>query len=363
MARATSEKTIGRRSALRGLVALPLASFASFGSVGACSGTRTASRPEPRPFGGPVELYSWFDLAKDPRSQELSGIAWDERTRTLWAVQDHTARLVELRPDDALRKWTFGPGLPVNVSGALDLEGIVVLHPPEEGFIVSSEDGPRILELGRDGDLRREIVVPPRFRDARSNKSLESLSMTRDSRYLFTTSEIAVEGDGAGPSKSNGTRVRIARFDRTTGEVASHAYLTDPAIADGADYGIADVAALAADELLVLERGWAKGIGNTVRIYRAVMEERAACFDGTPLTAESVFVPKSLLVDLSTLDAHGLPPAAAPQATPLLDNYEGLAHGPVLPDGRRSLFVVSDDNARRDQVARLLVLAVGAGGA
>lgn len=352
MRRATWEKQIGRRGAL-GL----------FG--GACLAACSASRQTPArrnardPYGGPVELYSWFDLPKDSRSQELSGIAWDSATRTLWAVQDHTAQLVELRPDEGLRRWTFGPGVPVKVPGPLDLEGIVVLRPPEQGFVVSSEDGPRIIELGRDGELRREIAVPPRYNDARSNKSLESLSMTPDSKYLFTTSEAAVEGDGASPTKSDGTRVRIARLDRATGEVTSHAYLTDPAIAEDADYGIADLAALAADELLVLERGWAKGIGNTVRIYRATMEERATCSDRIPLTAESVFVSKSLLVDFSKLDAHGLPPAAAPQVTPLLDNYEGIAVGPRLPDGRRSLIVVSDDNARRDQVARLVVLAVG----
>ena len=41
-----------------------------------------------------------------------------------------------------------------------------------------------------------------------------------------------------------------------------------------------------------------------------------------------------------------------------MDNYEGMALGPVLPDGRRSLILVTDDNNRPDQVARILVLGI-----
>ena len=46
------------------------------------------------------------------------------------------------------------------------------------------------------------------------------------------------------------------------------------------------------------------------------------------------------------------------QPNPILDNYEALAIGPALADGRRLLFVTSDDNASASQVARVLVLAV-----
>ena len=42
----------------------------------------------------------------------------------------------------------------------------------------------------------------------------------------------------------------------------------------------------------------------------------------------------------------------------LLPNYEGLSLGPRLPDGRRILFVISDDNATPELVARVLVLAI-----
>jgi len=50
------------------------------------------------------------------------------------------------------------------------------------------------------------------------------------------------------------------------------------------------------------------------------------------------------------------------QPSPLLDNYEALAIGPRLPDGRLVVFVTSDDNASATQVPRILVLALPLGG-
>ena len=48
----------------------------------------------------------------------------------------------------------------------------------------------------------------------------------------------------------------------------------------------------------------------------------------------------------------------AVQPNPLLDNFEALTLGPVLPDGRQSLVLVSDDNFNRSQTTRVIVLAV-----
>lgn len=337
---------IGRREVL----ALPLGLLA-------CS---AAPKPQPRapvrPIAGPVSLWSFFDLPDDPRSKELSGVAWDPSTRTLWAVQDEAPRIVALRPDDDLQRWSFGESVTVAVSGPLDLEGLVVIP---EGFIVCSEDGPRILEIDREGMMRAEIHVPARFRDARSNKSLESLTMSPSTRYLYTTSEAALERDGAMATQSAGTRVRILRLERNRGEVSEHLYTTEPTLHAGGDYGVADLCALSDDELLVLERGWMKGKGNTARIYRVTLDDSASCLGVAALADGAPTLGKKLVADLSTLPAAGIPASKQAQANPILDNYEGLTAGPVLKDGRPTLIVVSDDNGRSDQVARILVLAFG----
>ncbi len=366
-----AEGSIGlsRRELVRSVAAFCLLQLptACGPSAAAPGGLARPSFPPARPsaasaasrggFGGAVEVWSWFDLPNDPRARELSGIAWDESTRTLWGVQDETADIVPLVPDTQLRTWGFGPVVELKMSFPLDLEGIVIVP---DGFLVSSEKGPRILEVDRAGKLRRDIPLPAHFSKARDNKSLESLSMSPDGRYLFTTSEEALTCDGAKVTTSAGTRIRILRMNRDGGEPEEHAYATDPLPHDGGDYGVADLAALSSTEVLVLERGWARGAGNTARIYRVSLEDPlTSCLSKAELSADVPVVPKHLVVDLGKVAAKGVPPAKQPQESPLLDNYEGLAVGPLLPDGRRSLIVVSDDNARSDQVARIVVLAVG----
>ncbi len=309
--------------------------------------------PAPRP----VELVSWFDFPKeDPRSRELSGIAWDDAAKTLWAVQDETPNIVPLVPDATFSKWSFGATIRVEAEGKLDLEGVAVLP---DGFLVSSEIGPRVIETDRAGKARRDLALPPKFSEAVRNKSLESLSLTPDGRFLFTTTEIGLPRDSPKATKERGARVRILRVDRTTGENVEHAYALEPIAREDEDYGIADLAALSEDQLFVLERGWAKGVGNRVRIYSVDMRDTQSVCGTIESIGDLPVLPKTLLLDLATLPVpKDLPPAKQPEASPLLDNFEGLAIGPRLPDGRRALFLVSDDNGHAFQFARLLVLAL-----
>jgi hypothetical protein len=185
------------------------------------------------------------------------------------------------------------------------------------------------------------------------------LTLSPDGRFLFTANEAALLPDGPMASVAAGTRIRVLRMSRDGLDFAEHAYTTDPSPHPTGDYGVADLAALSADELLVLERGWAKGFGNTARIHRARLTAASRCLDLTALRDDTPTMGKTLLVDLAALRVTGLPPPLQPQASPLLDNFEGLALGPRLADGRSTLLLVSDDNARDDQRARIVVLAVG----
>lgn len=303
----------------------------------------------------PAVVHAWFDLPDDPRSRELSGISWDPQSRRLWAVQDEMPSVVSLLPDDELKSWRFGSKVILNTSFPLDLEGIVVTP---DSFIVASEIGPRILEFARNGEVIRPILLPAHFATARANKSLESLTMSADGKHLFTTSEWTLACDGAAPTLVSGSHVRILRVDRDGKNAEEHAYMTDAIPNEKGDYGVADLASLADDQLLVLERGWAPHIGNTARIYRvSLADPTTSCMDATSLESQPT-LKKELVVDLGLLPAKGLPPTRAKQPTPLMDNYEGMALGPLLPGGRRSLVLVTDDNNRPDQVARILVLGL-----
>ncbi len=91
---------------------------------------------------------------------------------------------------------------------------------------------------------------------------------------------------------------------------------------------------------LALERSFAEGVGNNIRLYEVLSQDATDISDIDSLLAvgdelsEVNAVEKNLLLDFSDLGIT-------------LDNIEGMTLGPVLPDGRQSLIVVSDNNFRR----------------
>jgi hypothetical protein len=312
------------------------------------------------PAGGaaPVSLLAWADFPKsEPRGAELSGIAWDGTTGTLYAVTDDSPRIIPIRPSADYQTWTFGDPIAVTIPMEWDGEGIALTG---GGFIIANEFGPSLFELDRAGAATADVAVPTHFARILRNRGFEALTLSPDGRYLFTANESPLEGDGPQPSADAGGTVRILRMDRTTGAAAEYAYRTDPipVAGEGADRGVVEMVALSPTELLVMERSFIPDFGNNVRIYRAGIGDAADVLGIDLLTDATPVVPKTLLVDLADLDDREFPEPRQPQPNKILDNFEALALGPSLPDGRRTLFVVSDDNKRETQTARILVLAV-----
>jgi hypothetical protein len=100
--------------------------------------------------------------------------------------------------------------------------------------------------------------------------------------------------------------------------------------------GIVELLPLNNQFLIAMERSFsvgAAGTGNTIRIYEVALP-------GSGGTAQ-----KTLLLDLDEL---GIP----------LDNVEGMTFGPRLPDGRRSIVLVSDNNFAASQFTQFLLFAV-----
>ena len=104
--------------------------------------------------------------------------------------------------------------------------------------------------------------------------------------------------------------------------------------------------------LLSLERAWTAALGNTIKVFVVDLDgamELSACLARSQAgsindcSAETDAVPKRLLLDLASL---GLP----------LDNYEGMAIGPRLADGRRSLLLVNDNNFSVHQIGTQFIL-------
>ncbi|WP_433334577.1 esterase-like activity of phytase family protein [Spirillospora sp. CA-294931] len=234
-----------------------------------------------------------------------------------------------------------------------DGEGLVV-EKSGRTILASSETEPSIRRFTRsDGRQSAELPVPARFRvapagEAARNQTFESLAATPDGRTLYAGME--------GPLSPDGPRQRIIRYDGRSGRdyrpSAQYAYQTDPAL------GLVELVALRHGGLLALERGFTAGVGNTVRVYQTSTAGAADVSDVPSLASlPQTALKKKLLVDVVTCPPSGAT-AKQPQPNPLLDNIEGMALGGHTRDGRRVLYLVSDDNGGATQTTRLYALAV-----
>ena len=238
-----------------------------------------------------------------------------------------------------------------------DGEGMQQLR--DGSLAISSETEPSIRRFAPNGRQLGELPVPARLRvapagEATTNLTFEGLGLSPDGRALFAGMEGPLSADGTTAAGESLNRiVRYERDRRNNWQVAGQlGYKTDPGLA------ISELQVVDDDQLLVLERGFVAGVGNTVRIYRAFLAGADDVSDEPTLSRDGIrLVSKRLLVDLGDCPPSG---ATNPgrQANPLLDNVEAMALGDQLGDGARELYLLSDDNFSTGQVTRLYRLAV-----
>jgi hypothetical protein len=335
-----------------------------------------------RGYGGPcserVSLFGFSDrLDKTEYQGEtvsgLSSLALRGGSRLLALSDTASPRLYELsvkagegKPEPRIRDSTLlrhKDGTPYSGED-FDAEAMV----PEDGgrtVLVASESGPSISRFDVDsGRLVTGFKVPERFRiapdgDGQRSESFESMALSPDGRHLYVGIESPLSGDG---SRQGRGPVRILRYKGTPGgdyvPDRQFAYLT------GSGLRLADLVATGEDGvLLALERGYAEGQGNAVRMHRVSLRDLPDVSRESSLAEapQEAFARKQPLFDLAECPDSG---ARSPQkqSNPLLDNVEGAALGPRLTEGdgkgRRSLYLVSDDNDSAMQVTRFYALAV-----
>ncbi len=258
--------------------------------------------------------------------------------------------------------------------GKFDAEGLVV----EEGSntaLVSSEKDSTIhrfsLQNGRE--VGKPLPVPPDWKiykqdkqdkgdkgRAERNRNLKSLAVTRDGTHLFT----GLEGPLVGDSDDAGSDLlRIQRYKGSSGGK----YTLDEQYAYKADAGanLVELVAVDRDRLLTLERGYMKGLGNTIRVYEVSL---AGAHDVAGIKYfsseyDDIFLKKRPVLDLAKCPAGDLQvPDGQTQPNPLLDNVEGMALGKQLTKGkdrgRHLLYLISDNNRNNNQVTRMYALSV-----
>ena len=123
---------------------------------------------------------------------------------------------------------------------------------------------------------------PAGRRGPRDNLTFEGVSLTPDGRFAWLGMENALIQDGPEPTISApGGPCRFTRIDLETGQADRQiAYVPDaiplrPLIPGSyADNGVSEILMLDADRMLVLERAYATGRGNSLRLYE--IDTRAA---------------------------------------------------------------------------------------
>ncbi|WP_406176560.1 esterase-like activity of phytase family protein [Streptomyces canus] len=327
----------------------------------------------------------------------LSAISYDVRSGTYYVISDdrsqtgparfYTAHVgftdgtltgVELtgthpwlRPDGT----TFPPTSTATATVAPDPEGIAV--DPRDGTLVWTSEGERIVAsdgpaLLGDPWIRRatttgaytgQLPLPPQLHmnsqefGPRKNQTLEGVTFTPDGRRIVTAMEDPLYQDGDDPTPEHGALTRITVHDARTGQpLAQYAYPLEPLFATPPagstdTNGVSDIVALDRDRFLVLERASIYTDNNwKARIYLVDLHGATDVLGRDSLTETSAPrvqpVRKTLVTDLSDV----------PGPT-RVDNVEGITLGPRLPDGRRTVVLVSDDNFAARQATQFIAFA------
>jgi 3-phytase/alkaline phosphatase D len=261
------------------------------------------------------------------------------------------------------------------IPGSLDPEAIEMTR---GGHIyISSEGGagtdtvidPFINRFNPDGKENKALSIPDKFlpdgtesAGIRGNKAFESLTSSPNMEYLYTATENALEQDGVKASSSDSSPSRLLEYGLKSHRPGREfVYIVDPVpvppdppIANS-DNGLVDLQAIDdSGRFLAMERSYAEGVGNTVRIFETSIDGAKDVSDTFALDPDdgppAVYDPmtKTLVVDIASL---GLQP----------DNLEAMAFGPMLPDGQMLFILASDNNFNPGQITQFIALAVELG--
>jgi hypothetical protein len=310
----------------------------------------------------------------------LSGLTFDRQRNVFYAVSDDRSVLgparfytlqLALDPASRLQKVNIlsvttlrneeGKTYPV---GQIDAEAIA-LAPGDRVFISSEGDRkksipPMLAEFDlKTGNIQRQLRLPARYlpdaenlRGVQSNLAFESLALApygtgSEQLNLFAATESPLMQDKepvkkdqpAAPSKNRWLHYLVS--EQTT-PLADYAYEVEPPPLGAIEHGLSEMQALDnSGHFLALERSLSL-MGFKVSIFQAVTGGATDVSSFKSLVGSNVAnITKKLVLNLDALKIK-------------LDNIEGMAIGPRLPDGSQSLLLVSDDNFNPLEITQFL---------
>jgi 3-phytase len=316
----------------------------------------------------------------------LSSITYDDARGVFYSISDdpsqfQPARFYTLHLDvsdgrlsdgdvhfDAVTTLEGPDGLPYPPF-SLDPEGLTLT---KDGELVATSEGiaarqisPWVRTYALDGTMTGDLPVPDAFvpnaagtHGVRQNLAFEAAAVAPNGRFLFVGMEGALVQDGPPATLTGGSPSRLLRYNLLTKKVdRQYVYWTDPIaeppvpLTNFAVNGLVELLPFNNEFMLSMERSFSVGApdtGNTIKLY-SVRVPGADDVNGADSLAGSLGgiqpVEKTPLLNLDDL---GIP----------LDNVEGMTLGPTLPDGRRSLVLVSDNNFAASQFTQFLLFAL-----
>ncbi|MCC7181595.1 MAG: esterase-like activity of phytase family protein [Acidobacteria bacterium] len=333
-------------------------------------------------------------LARDARTGRYLAVIDDRQpARVAWLDVSFAGGALAVTPLSVMA-IVPGPGMDERRVTGADLEGVAALP---DGTFVATEEGHR--STGAPGQppagewpvallsLSPQMVVtgmhewPPSFDlgpdrgGIRDNQGAEALTRTPDGRLIAGLEQPrhadlpATRRNGRPFGGGRGGPGRLVEFVADGKAWRARRQWVFPiaptpvregfdAICDDGENGLTELLALDDWNLLALERACL--VSPATRVVRNTALISHVSLQGAEdvSAVESLAggrwrgATKTLILDVDSLIPH-LPPSLAN-----LDNFEAMAFGPELPDGSRTLLVVSDDNFRATQQTVFLLFRI-----
>lgn len=221
---------------------------------------------------------------------------------------------------------------------------------------------PSVYIAAKNGQYIDTFVLPANMQmkatdtGPRNNGVFEGVTFSNDFKTLYVNVEEPLYEDGyrAGLNDSS-SWVRFIRFDVFTRKpLAQFAYRIDPVTVAPTPAGafkvngVTDILALNNHQLLVTERSFSTGqTNNNIRVYLVDVNdaEDVSAVNSLTTTPPKKPLQKKLLLNMDRLGIN-------------VYNIEGATFGPILPNGKRSLIFVSDNNFAVEQKTQFLLFEI-----
>ncbi|MDC8773460.1 esterase-like activity of phytase family protein [Roseateles albus] len=224
---------------------------------------------------------------------------------------------------------------------------------------------PFVREMTTNGSFVREFNTPAMFNyvdnattGGRNNKLFEALTVAPNGT-VWTANEDALIQDGKLTSINSGSTVRVTALNPLTGQSgAQYAYQLPPIPVDaapgapfGPDNGLPELLALSDTRFLAVERAFASGVGNTIRL---VLTDTTGATDVSGIASLNgasgvTAMSREVLLEMA-LQFQGI----------TMDNTEAITWGKTLANGNRTLVLAVDNNFAANQSTQFMAFEVSA---